>query len=66
MNIDHDQRSDGIGGRKVTDGGAILIPVGGRVELGTVLIGRNHVGGGHKTVTQIKCRFITFLLSEHG
>ena len=53
MDVDKDQRTDGIGGRQVTDRSAILIPVCRRVKLGAILVGRDFVRSGNETVFAI-------------
>jgi len=48
--VDDHEGTDGVGGGQIADGGAERVPVGGRVELGAVLVGGEIVGGGDEPV----------------
>jgi len=50
MDVDNDQGADSIGGWQVADGGAVIIPMGGRIKLGTVLICGQVIGSGNKSM----------------
>ena len=51
--VDHHQGTDGIGGRQVADRGAERVPVRRRIELGSVLVGRQLIGRGDEAMLVI-------------